>query len=161
MRCLVLGGGGFLGGHLVEALQAAGQRVRVFDRLPKGRYRSHGRATSNGIEGDFGNRGDTAVAVEGCEIVFHLVGTTLPKTSNEDPIHDLESSLLPTVRFLDLAREYRVRKIVFSSSGGTVYGVPRAVPIPETHPTQPICAYGIHKLATEKYLSLVSFIVWT
>ena len=153
-RCLVLGGGGFLGGHLVEALRVEGYRIRVFDRIPV-------RATVTDIfqgvewyEGDFGNRGDIAAALEGCEIVFHLVATTQPKASNEDPIHDLESNLLATVRFLDLALEYSMRKVVFASSGGTVYGIPHTVPVPESHHTQPLCSYGIHKLAIEKYLHL-------
>jgi UDP-glucose 4-epimerase len=154
-RCLVLGGAGFIGGHIVEALQADGRRVRIFDRTPRRATAGHGiDSDAEWCEGDFGNRGDVVAAVEGCEIVFHLVGTTLPKTSNEDPVHDLESNLLPTVRFLDIARDRGVRKVVFASSGGTVYGTPQTVPIPETHPTRPICAYGIHKLAIEQYLYL-------
>jgi UDP-glucose 4-epimerase len=144
---------GFPRWALVEALQAEGRRVRVFDRLPRRVSASIGGGLE-WYEGDFGNRGDTAAAVEGCEVVFHLAATTPPKTSNDDPVHDLESNLLPTVRFLDLARKYRVRRIVFSSSGGTVYGVPHTIPIPEGRATQPICSYGIHKLAIEQYLHL-------
>lgn len=106
------------------------------------------------FEGDFGDRGDVAAALDGCDVAFHLVATTLPSTSNEDPVHDLESNLLPTVRFLDLALEHGVKKIVFASSGGTVYGHPLTVPVPETHPTRPLCSYGIHKLAIEQYLHL-------
>jgi UDP-glucose 4-epimerase len=59
-----------------------------------------------------------------------------------------------TLRLLELCREQGVRKVVFASSGGTVYGVPRSVPIDESHPTEPICSYGIHKLMIEKYLQL-------
>ena len=87
------------------------------------------------IEGDFGNRGDVKAALDGCRTVFHLVGTTLPKTSNDDPVHDLESNLVTTVRFLEEARHHGVKKIVFASSGGTVYGVPTTIPIPEDHKT--------------------------
>jgi UDP-glucose 4-epimerase len=153
-RCLVLGGGGFLGGHLVEALQDEGFRVRVFDRVPR-------RATAAGIdpetdwyEGDFGNRGDIDAALKDCDVAFHLVATTLPRSSNEDPIHDLESNLVPTVRFLAAAVECGVKKVVFASSGGTVYGIPQTIPIAENHATQPLCSYGIHKLAIEQYLHL-------
>jgi UDP-glucose 4-epimerase len=153
-RSLVLGGGGFLGGHLVEALQAAGVRVRVFDRVPRRATTARIAQNTEWCEGDFGNRGDVAGALSGCDVVFHLVATTLPRASNEDPVHDLESNLLPTVRFLDLALEHSVKKVVFASSGGTVYGHPRLVPVPETHPTQPLCSYGIHKLAIEQYLHL-------
>lgn len=153
-RCLVLGGGGFLGGHIVEALQSAGYPVRVFDRVPR---RATGADLAPGtewFEGDFGNRGDVAAALTGCSIAVHLVSTTLPRTSNEDPTHDLESNLLPTIRFLAVARERGVRRVVFASSGGTVYGVPSVVPVPESHATQPLCSYGIHKLAIEHYLHL-------
>lgn len=150
-RCLVLGGGGFLGGHIVEACLEQGRAVRVFDRVPR---RSTVHADVEWVEGDFGNRGDLSEAVEGCETAIHLAATTLPKSSNDDPIHDLETNLLPTVRFLDLARDKGLKRVVFASSGGTVYGIPTTVPIAESHPTHPICSYGIHKLAVEQYLHL-------
>jgi UDP-glucose 4-epimerase len=153
-RCLVLGGGGFLGGHLVEALQAAGYEVRIFDRLPRRSSSMAAAAGTEWFEGDFGNRGDVAGALDGCDVAFHLVATTLPRTSNDDPVHDLESNLLPTVRFLDLALEHGLKRVVFASSGGTVYGPPSQVPVPETHPTRPLCSYGIHKLAIEQYLHM-------
>jgi len=153
-RCLVLGGGGFLGGHIVEALQAAGHPVRVFDRVPRRATTADVAPATEWFEGDFGNRGDVAAALSDCQVAVHLVATTLPRTSNEDPTHDLESNLLPTIRFLAVARERGVRRIVFASSGGTVYGIPSVVPVPETHATQPLCSYGIHKLAIEHYLHL-------
>jgi UDP-glucose 4-epimerase len=105
-------------------------------------------------EGDFENADDLAAALDGCRTVFHLVATTVPKTSNDDPLRDLESNLLGTVRLLDLARRHNIEKIVFASSGGTVYGTPMAVPIGEGHQTKPACSYGIHKLAIEHYLDL-------
>jgi UDP-glucose 4-epimerase len=152
-RVLVLGGAGFLGGHLVEALLGDGHLVRVFDRTPR-RSPTAAEQDCEWFEGDFGNRTDVAAAVDGCDIVFHLVATTLPKTSNEDPVHDLESNVVPTLRFLEVARERSVRRVVFASSGGTVYGTPRTLPIPETHATRPLCSYGIHKLTIEHYLEL-------
>ncbi len=153
-RCLVLGGGGFLGGHIVEALQDEGLQVRIFDRVPRRATAARIDATTEWYEGDFGNRGDVAAALEDCDVAFHLVATTLPRSSNEDPIHDLESNLVPTVRFLAEAVECGVKKVVFASSGGTVYGIPQSVPIPESHSTKPLCSYGIHKLAIEQYLHL-------
>lgn len=150
---LVLGGAGFLGSHLVGALVHEGAAVRVFDRT---RNWTHFGDTSKVeiFEGEFGNRADIAAALDGCGTVFHLVGTTLPKASNDDPVHDLESNLLPTVQFLEVARRREVKKIVFASSGGTIYGVPATLPIPEHHETRPLCSYGIHKLAIEHYLHL-------
>jgi len=69
-------------------------------------------------------------------------------------VYDVESNVLGSLRLFELCREHGVRKLVFVSSGGTVYGVPRATPVAEDHPTDPISSYGIHKLAVEKYLAL-------
>jgi UDP-glucose 4-epimerase len=152
-RALLLGGAGFLGSHILEALLEEGYSVRVFDR-PRNRPRVCSSPRVEFCEGDFGNRGDLGAALEGCQTVFHLVASSLPKTSNDDPVHDLETNLVATVRFLELARQHHVKKIAFASSGGTVYGVPTMMPIPEHHATRPICSYGIHKLAIEHYLHL-------
>ena len=156
MKCLVLGGGGFIGTHLCEGLLASGYQVRVLDRprldLDDAEFLA---GQVEWLEGDFTNAVDVAAALDGCRWVFHLVSTTLPKNSNENPLYDLESNVASTLRLLDLTRHGdAVRKIIFVSSGGTVYGVPRQTPIPENHPTEPLCAYGIGKLAIEKYLEL-------
>lgn len=152
---VVLGGAGFLGSHLVEALLARGDRVRAFDR-PNVDLRNLA-GVSGSCEftgGDFLSESDQARAVEGITHAYHLVSTTIPATSNRDPAFDVETNLLATVRFLDLARREGVRRVVFVSSGGTVYGRPASVPIPEDHPTDPLVSYGVIKLAIEKYLGL-------
>jgi len=153
--CLVLGGAGFIGSHLAEALLQAGHRVRIFDRPHLDRLPTFlQRREFEVFTGDFLNPYVLSAALQGNEIVFHLVSTTLPKTSNDNPVYDVESNVVGTLRLLELCREQGVRKVVFASSGGTVYGVPRSVPIDESHPTEPICSYGIHKLMIEKYLQL-------
>jgi UDP-glucose 4-epimerase len=155
MRCVLLGGAGFIGSHLAPRLLEAGHRVRVFDR--RGRCAPRGFPQAERIEwqeGDFLDRRDVARALAGAEAVFHLVSTTLPATANENPAYDLETNVIGTLRLLEEALAARIARIVFVSSGGTVYGVPRAIPIAETHPTDPITAYGIGKLAIEKYLGL-------
>jgi UDP-glucose 4-epimerase len=106
------------------------------------------------LKGDFAAPGTLEAAFEGGGVVFHLVSGALPVESNRDPGQDALAVLVPTIRLLDTARRLGVRKVVFSSSGGTVYGVPGAIPIPETAPTLPISAYGVGKLAVEKYLHL-------
>jgi UDP-glucose 4-epimerase len=78
----------------------------------------------------------------------------VPSTSNLSPSDDIESNLVSTVRLLDLMVQMKVPRIVFLSSGGTVYGIPETTPIPETHPLNPICSYGIVKIAIEKYLHM-------
>jgi UDP-glucose 4-epimerase len=163
MKCLVLGGGGFIGSHLCEELLESGHSVRVFERpgvqihLPLPLVER-----LEWREGDITNPMDVEAALHGCSVIFHLVSTTLPKSSNDNPLYDIQTNLLPLVQLLEQLRGSADRKpdkksdkkIVFVSSGGTVYGRPRLVPIPETHATDPLCAYGITKLACEKYLSL-------
>lgn len=153
-RCLVLGGKGFIGSHLVDALLGQGYKVRVFDR-PNTVFLGHPcHADVEVVEGDIASEADVAEAVVGCDVCFHLISTTLPKSSNLDPIFDIETNLLGTIRLLQHALSAGVKKMVFLSSGGTVYGAPVRLPIAEDHPTNPICSYGIIKLAIEKYLGM-------
>ncbi len=155
---LVFGGRGFIGSHLIDALLEGGHKVCCFDRPHVQPLTSAhaGNPDFTLLEGDFTSEADVKAALAGCTVCFHLVSTTLPKSSNADPLFDVESNLIGTVRMLENAVKSGVRKVVFASSGGTVYGVPQQVPISETHPTDPVCSYGITKLAIEKYLQLFS-----
>jgi UDP-glucose 4-epimerase len=155
MRCVVLGGAGFIGSHLVERLLAAGHSVRVFDLNdpgPAGRYPRYGEV--EWVRGNFLEVEDVRRGIAGCEAAFHLAWTTLPKSSNEDPAADVEHNIAGTVRVLEAWRRAGGGKFVFISSGGTVYGAPRALPITEAQATYPLSSYGITKLAIEKYLEL-------
>lgn len=155
MNTLVLGGGGFIGSYLTAALLDEGHSVRVFERPYRDRSASiptHPRLEWR--EGDFSNAQDIGRALKGIDTVFHLISTTQPQSSNDDPAFDVRSNLLPTLGLLEHLRRHEGIRLVFVSSGGTVYGVPRQTPIPETHPTDPTCSYGIVKLTIEKYLAL-------
>jgi len=155
MQCVLLGGAGFIGSHVAQRLLDAGHHVRVFDRPGRAAPRAFpGAERIEWQEGDFLNRRDVALALGGCDAVFHLVSTTLPGTADKDPVYDVQTNVVGTLHMLDEALAARVAKVVFVSSGGTVYGVPREIPIAETHPTEPITAYGIGKLTIEKYLGL-------
>jgi UDP-glucose 4-epimerase len=88
------------------------------------------------------------------DYVVHLVSSTLPASSNLNPNYDVESNLLSTLNLLEECCRQNIKKIIFISSGGTVYGIPKSIPIKENHPTNPNCSYGIVKLAIEKYLEL-------
>lgn len=154
-HCLILGGCGFIGSHLADILVERGFRVRLFDRLNVDTSRvSHLVAKAEIVEGDFTNEADVANVLKGIDVVYHLVSTTLPASSNQNPAYDIESNVVSTLRMLSMAREERVNKIIFSSSGGTVYGPAHKIPIPEDHSTEPITSYGIQKLTIEKYLAL-------
>jgi UDP-glucose 4-epimerase len=152
MKALVIGGNGFIGTNLVDALHDAGHKVRVFDLFPS-RYREP-HPNVEYVVGDMGNHGELHDAVQDVDWVFHLAYATLPQTSNEDPGYDVRSNVINSIQLLEECRHSSVRKIIFISSGGTVYGVPQRTPIPEDHPTEPICSYGITKLTIEKYLAL-------
>ena len=155
MKCAVLGGGGFIGSAVVDRLLTEGHRVRIFERSGVAPYRRF--EISEKVEwvgGDFLNPEDVGGAVAGVDTVVHLISTTLPKTSNDDPIHDVRSNVIATLQLLDTMLKLRVPRVVFISSGGTVYGVPKYLPIDEDHPTDPLVSYGITKLTIEKYLHL-------
>lgn len=152
MRALVLGGNGFIGSHLVDRLLASQAMVRVFDRDLE-MYRE----PMPGVEyhyGDFGNRRLVSDALHDMDIVFHLISTTVPKTSNDDPAFDVMSNVVETIHLLEQCDNHGIKKIVFVSSGGTVYGSPEVLPVSEDSSTNPTCSYGITKLMIEKYLSL-------
>jgi len=155
MRCTVFGGGGFVGSAITDRLLADGHAVRIFERSRVARYRTFDHSESmEWVTGDFSSSHDIAGALEGADAVIHLVSATLPKSSNDDPIFDVQGNLVSTLQLLNEMVRQDVRRILFISSGGTVYGSPVYLPIDELHPTSPEVSYGITKLAIEKYLLL-------
>jgi UDP-glucose 4-epimerase len=150
MKAIVLGGNGFIGTHIVDNLLAKGHMVRVFDRLPE-RFREPIPEVDYSLS-DFDDVPMLAEALDGMDIVFHLISSTVPSTSNKDPVYDVSSNLVGTLKLLTLMKDAAVRRIVFLSSGGTSYGIPEIIPIPETHPLRPLCSYGVVKVAIENYL---------
>ena len=152
MLVLVVGGGGFIGSHVVDSLIKRGAKVRVFDRQAE-KYR----AAVTGVDYRFGNYLDRMAlidAMSGVDAVIHLVSTTMPGTANLDPRADVEGNLVGSISLIEAMLSLNIRRIVYLSSGGTVYGIPDQVPIPETHPLRPINSYGIVKVAIEHYLEM-------
>lgn len=151
--CLVIGGGGLIGAHLVPKLVQSGRRVTVLGRgakpmhlLPKG---------VSYISGDFGNHVLIKSLLDVHNEVIHLAYATVPNTSFDNPLADLLQNLPPTVQlFSEVAA--RGGRLVLVSSGGTVYGEALSLPISENHPTRPISPYGVTKLTLEKYARLYS-----
>lgn len=151
---LILGGFGFIGLNIVEALLKTNDynivvfgRKRVVNELPD---------CVKIYYGDFNNKEDLN-AVFGShqiDIVLHLISTTVPATSNENIEYDIGSNLIGTIQLLDIMVRYDVSKIIFLSSGGTVYGEISEDAASEDHATYPISSHGIVKLTIEKYLNL-------
>lgn len=151
MRCLVLGGAGFIGSHVIDRLTQAGHEVRLLDRRPNPYW-----SPPAGVECFWADWGDPRAidrALARVDVVVHLISTTVPATAGRDLAAELRADLEPTLGLLDAARG-RVRRVVFASSGGTVYGRAERLPIPEDHPTWPLSAHGVVKLTIEKYLHL-------
>lgn len=151
MRVLIVGGTGFIGSHVVDLLVGEGVDLVVFARGPE-RFRP----PLPQVKYVFGDLADPARVESalsgGIDAVVHLASTTVPDTATQDPLSDVEN-VRGFVCLLQLCVKHAVKKVVFASSGGTVYGIPKTLPITEEHATDPICSYGATKLAMEKYLS--------
>lgn len=155
MRIVIFGGGGFIGSTIADRLLIDGHALRIFERPRVQPYRIFASHESvEWIDGDLSSMHDIAHAVDGMDAVMHLVSTTLPKGSNDDPIYDVQSNVVASLQLLDAMVQKKVERVVFISSGGTVYGVPQYLPVDEAHPTEPQVSYGITKLTIEKYLGL-------
>lgn len=153
MKITIFGGGGFIGSTIADRLLKDGHELRIFERPRVEPYRQFlDGERVEWLTGDLMSVHDVSNAIDGVDVVLHLVSTTLPKNSNDDPIYDVQSNLVATLQLLNAMVAKQVRKIVFISSGGTVYGNPVYLPIDEKHPTEPRVSYGITKLAIEKYL---------
>src|SRR6185295_11579396 len=155
MKIAIFGGGGFIGSAITDRLLRDKHAIRIFERPRVEPYRRFsGDEDVEWVAGDFMSIHDVSRTIDRVDVVLHLISTTLPRSSNDDMVYDVESNLVATLQLLGAMVAKRVHKIVFISSGGTVYGNPTYLPIDENHPTEPRVSYGVTKLAIEKYLLL-------
>lgn len=153
MKIAVFGGGGFIGSAICDRLLKDNHALRIFERPRVEPYRRFSAEEAvEWITGDLMSVHDVTTVIKGVDVVLHLVSTTLPKNSNDDPVYDVQTNLVASLQLLNAMVENHVSRMVFISSGGTVYGNPVYLPIDESHPTDPIVSYGITKLAIEKYI---------
>ena len=155
MRILVTGGAGFIGSNVVDGLLARGHDVAVFDDLSSGRREFvDPRATL--FEGDLARPED----VERCiaefrpEVVDHHAAQIDVRKSVSDPIHDARTNVLGSIGLLQSCSRHAVRKVIYASTGGALYGEGRQLPATEDHPVNPEAPYGISKHTVEHYLYL-------
>lgn len=148
----VVGGGGFIGSAVVGALLDAGvAEVRNLDFMPG----PHRHPRLHHLQGSFLQSAIARAALAGADCVYHLAASGFAREANANPVNDAQENVIGTIQLLDLAREARVRRFVFCSSGGTVYGQTSGdAPIHEDSPTRPLNAYGASKLACETYMRL-------
>jgi UDP-glucose 4-epimerase len=155
-RVVVLGGLGFVGSHVCRELLARGYDVRIFAHKLYA-LRTLVEDIEDRVEivaGDMARTDDVLGVLRDADTIIHLVHTTVPGSSMKDPAFDLSSNVITSVGWLSRLDETKVRRILYISSGGTVYGLPQTNPIDENHPTEPISSYGITKLAIEKYIAM-------
>jgi len=151
---LILGGFGFIGSNLIEELLSRDLYHLVIFEFKGVTNRFKDRVKV--CYGDYSNTEDLESIFRNysIDIVFHLISTTVPATSNDNQEYDIESNLVGTIRLLNIMVKYHVKKLVFLSSGGTVYGKVNTDRVDENHRTDPISAHGITKLSIEKFIYL-------
>jgi UDP-glucose 4-epimerase len=151
--CLIFGGNGFIGSHLAEGLVREGFNVKIFDTFKGGTENLTNILDKiELVRGDFFSESDVCGALQNVDYVFHYISTTNPATAVKDPIFDIQSNVIGSLKMFQSAQKADVKKIFFSSSGGTIYGEPVSIPIKESAPKNPVNPYAISKLAIERYL---------
>lgn len=152
MKVLVTGGAGFIGSHLVDCYVDQGYDVIVVDNLSTGQY-SNVNHKAKFIQISLSDLAlDKLIAREKPDIISHHAAQVNVRKSVLDPMSDLDINLNSTVRLFKCAGQVGVKKVIYASSGGTVYGETPKVPIMESHNGVPVSPYGINKLAAEFYL---------
>jgi len=161
MKTLVTGGAGFIGSHLTDALIARGDEVTVIDDLSTGKPENLEAALARGadlIEGDITDRGfvDEVVQAVKPSTLFHLAAQGEVQRSIEQPSFDATVNVVGTVNLIEASKNIGLDRFVFASTGGAIYGEGGRIDLPATEQVtpEPLCQYGLSKLAGEQYLAL-------
>lgn len=156
MKILVTGGAGFIGSHLVDRLIQHGHEVVVVDNLATG-YRHNLNPRARFYETSLLDSSLSAVFQrEKPDIVNHHAAQNDVRRSNTNPVFDAQHNIIGSIRLIQCCIEHSVQKVIYASSGGTVYGEPTYLPVDEAHPIAPISPYGISKHTVEHYLFLAA-----
>jgi UDP-glucose 4-epimerase len=155
---LITGGNGFIGSHLVDALVRNGTDfILVLDvnsrtDLPLKNVKF--------IKCDLSDQAliRNTLIDHSIDTVYHLAWASIHETALKDPVEDVRRNVIPSINLFEECCDNKVKKIIFLSSGGTVYGSPKNIPIKEDHSTNPISAYGVSKLSVESYLKMYSYL---
>ena len=150
---LVTGGAGFIGSHIVDALIKENYQVVIVDNLSAGQKENINKEAKF-YKADITDKEKLAeiFAAEKPEAVFHLAAQASVIVSAKDPVKDVKTNIIGTINLLECCRDYKVKKFIFSSTGGAIYGNKAPRPTPETYSPDPQSPYGIDKFTAEKYI---------
>ncbi len=155
-KTLILGAG-FIGGNLARALVKEGTPLRIFTRPTLGIKSIEDILDKvELVYGDFQDDVALRQVTQDVDTVYHLISTTFPSMTLQSSVYDVLSNLLPTIRLVEYCADQGVKKIVYASSGGTIYGETQNTPVKEDHPLVPKSAYGQSKSTIENYLQFYS-----
>ncbi len=160
MKIVVTGGAGFIGSNLVDGLLADGHTVLVVDNLSTGKFENLYRVKDAARENRFAfhqvdirdNAAVVAFKGQNPDVVMHLAAQADVRFSVKYPVQDAEVNILGTINLLQMAADAGVKKFIFTSSGGCIYGEPKKLPVDEKAPHHPECPYGVSKDAVDGYL---------
>jgi UDP-glucose 4-epimerase len=154
MKILVTGGAGFIGSHTVDALVAAGNhQVSIIDNLAAGkRHQVNPAAKFHEIDLRESDAVRRVIEAETPEVIVHLAAQMDVRRSVADPAFDAQVNVVGFLNLMESARQHGLRRVIFSSTGGAIYGEQETFPAPEDHPLHPVSPYGVAKMATEAYL---------
>lgn len=152
MKILITGGAGFIGSHLVDRLIKDGHQVVVIDNLSTGKKENLNKKAKFYKVDIQGPKISQIFKKEKPEVVFHLAAQIDVRKSVENPIEDAKINILGSLNILESCQKSKVKKIIFASTGGAIYGEAKIISTPEDYPANPLSPYGIEKLTIEKYL---------
>lgn len=153
MKILVTGGAGFIAGHIVDAYVKAGHDVAVIDDLSTGKKENlNPKARFYQVDVQDVAAVREVFQKERPEVLNHHAAQMDVRRSVADPVFDARVNLIGLLNLMEQGHANGLRRVIFASSGGTVYGEQEAWPAPESHKTEPLCPYGVAKLASERYL---------
>ncbi len=152
MKILVTGGAGFIGSNVADGLIAEGYEVVIVDDLSNGREENIS-AKAKFYKTDIRDKKlEDVFKSEKPDMVIHNAAQLSVRVSVEEPLVDADINIMGGLNLINICQKHKVKKIIFASSGGTVYGEQKVFPADESHPLGPISPYGVAKLATEHYL---------
>ena len=152
-RIVVTGGAGFIGSHICDALIDRGHEVHIIDDLSAGFEENvNAKATLHQVD-IRSNEVASLLASLKCEIMVHHAAQMDVRKSVADPVFDADVNISGLLNLMEAGRKSRLRKVIFASTGGAIYGDPEYTPQDEQHPIRPLSPYGIAKLCSEKYLA--------